>query len=311
MKFNKSMIFMAALAVGTLFTSCSEGEYWDEYSENGTKYSFQSASNDYSYTATEEIPALNVTIIRTNANAAETLPVTLTDEKGVFTAQASEVTFNAGESTANYVLTVGELVAGVTYTATVAFGGDYTSISGDSITKISVTRELEWETTSTRGYYLDGTVSTFFGVDPSIPMAIDIYKAVGADQYRFESPFAHVSTGNDGFGYFGYPYNAAGDCDEKCHWQRIIVASDGVTLVPTEVGMNWGYGMFTIGTIYGYMSTNLAKYPLGVYHQDKGYVEFPANSLYVTMADYGTGVAANPSYVFMNQDAFVKFATGQ
>ena len=41
---------------------------------------------------------------------------------------------------------------------------------------------------------MDGTVANFFGVDPSVPMAVEIEKTTTATstRFRFDSPFAKL-----------------------------------------------------------------------------------------------------------------------
>lgn len=59
-----------------------------------------------------------------------------------------------------------------------------------------------------------------------------------------------------------------------------------------------------------YMATypNINSYPLGVYNEKAGSITFPANSLYVSMADYQDGGAypcTNPSYLYLSAEAYL------
>lgn len=50
------------------------------------------------------------------------------------------------------------------------------------------------------------------------------------------------------------------------------------------------------------------SYPLGVYNEKAGSITFPANSLYVSMADYQDGGAypcTNPSYLYLSAEAYL------
>ena len=52
----------------------------------------------------------------------------------------------------------------------------------------------------------------------------------------------------------------------------------------------------------------LDSYPLGVYNEKAGSITFPANSLYVSMADYQDGGAypcTNPSYLYLSAEAYL------
>ena len=58
----------------------------------------------------------------------------------------------------------------------------------------------------------------------------------------------------------------------------------------------------------GNLSTNINSYPLGVYNEKAGSITFPANSLYVSMADYQDGGAypcTNPSYLYLSAEAYL------
>lgn len=86
------------------------------------------------------------------------------------------------------------------------------------------------------------------------------------------------------------------------------MTKEGASLKPVQYGMDWGYGMFSGGSVYGNLSTNINSYPLGVYNEKAGSITFPANSLYVSMADYQDGGAypcANPSYLYLSAEAYL------
>lgn len=145
MKFNKSMIFMAMLAVTSMFASCSEGQYWDEYTEEGATYSFNSASSSLSYKPSDTVPSeVTVTVVRKDAGAAETLPVTVETSSDVLSAPA-EVSFEAGKASAEYVISVGEIATGTTHTATISFDKELVSVSGNSSYTLTMKKDYTWE----------------------------------------------------------------------------------------------------------------------------------------------------------------------
>ncbi len=305
MKFNKSIIFASALAIASVFASCGKGDYWDGYNAEEDTYSFAATTSAFSFPASDEVTEISVPITRSNTAAEASIEVTLADADANLTLVNPVVEFAAGQATADCKIAVGEMEPGVVYGATLSFPAEVVSLTGKSEIAISVTKELVWSETPVRGYLVDGTIGQWYGVNPAIIYAIDIYKAEGVEQYRYESPFSHVATDHDGYGYVGYPYNADGDCDEKTYWHQFIIEEAGVTLVPTAVGMDWGSGVVSVGTIYGYMSSNSA-YPLGIYHEAEGYIEFPPMSLFINEANYGTGVCNKYStYIFMNVEALV------
>lgn len=145
MKFNKSMIFMAMLAITAMFASCSEGEYWDGYTEEGAKYSFNSSSSSYNYKpADTAVSEVTITVVRKEAGAAETLPLTVETSSDVLSAPA-EVTFEAGQASAAYTIAVGEIPTGTTHTATVSFDSELASVSGISSYTLTIKRDYTWE----------------------------------------------------------------------------------------------------------------------------------------------------------------------
>ena len=158
---------------------------------------------------------------------------------------------------------------------------------------------------------MDGTVSNFFGVDSSLPLAVEIEKTTTATstRFRFDSPFAKVATAQDEVGGFnGYPFNEEGDVVPGEYVFIIDVTKSGASLKPVQYGMDWGDGMFSGGSVYGNLSTNIASYPLGVYNEKAGSITFPANSLYVSMAGYQEGgkyPCSNPSYLYLSAEAYL------
>lgn len=200
---------------------------------------------------------------------------------------------------------------GITYNLQLALSGNDVSNYSSGYHEISVNFAiLKWESIGT-GYYLDGTVSNFFKVDPSVPMAVEIEKTTTATstRFRFDSPFAKVATAQDEVGGFnGYPFNEEADIVPGEYTFVIDVTKEGASLKPVQYGMDWGYGMFSGGSVYGNLSTNINSYPLGIYNEKAGSITFPANSLYVSMADYQDGGAypcTNLSYLYLSAEAYL------
>jgi hypothetical protein len=218
----------------------------------------------------------------------------------------STVDFAAGEATATITVTAPRAEAGVNYSLVLGIAEADRSIYGQGFREVAFDFSImKWESLGT-GYFLDGCISTFWGVDPTIPMAVEIEKTTTAagDRFRFESPFAHVSTGVDeaGLGYIGYPYNETGDCDEQAHMIVIDITPKGALWNTTEIGMNWGYGPITISPL-----------AYGVYDAGQGYIAFPAGSLGIEMTDYNPGdpsSTANDTYLFLSAEAFLNSMEG-
>lgn len=183
MKFNKSMIFMAMLAVTSMFASCSEGQYWDEYTEEGATYSFNSVSSSLSYKPADTVPSeVTVTVIRKDAGAAETLPVTV-EISGTALSAPAEVSFEAGKASAEYVISVGEIATGTTHTAKISFDKELVSVSGNSSYTLTMKKDYTWEAAG----------SCIMASDWAQTKAeVDIEKAkeyTGGHLYRLVSPY--------------------------------------------------------------------------------------------------------------------------
>lgn len=267
------------------------------------------------YTQTVEVEpgvtSFTLTLKRTVTDVAGTVDIkVLNNEENVFVCP-STASFAAGEETTTLTIETPSAVAGVLYNLKLAVSGDNTSKYASGYNEISANFSIiKWESIGT-GYYLDGTVSTFFGVDPTMPMAVKLERAETANsvRFRFDSPFARVATAMDEYGgYDGYPYNEEGDVVPGKYVFTIDITSQGAALSPVDLGMAWAYGMFSIGSVYGNLSTNIATYPLGVYNEKAKCITFPAKSLHIKMVDYKDGAASpcsNPSYLYLDGESYL------
>lgn len=92
-----------------------------------------------------------------------------------------------------------------------------------------------------------------------------------------------------------YPYNEEGDwaTDKSYDIEIMIPDNQHVYFLPQPTGMDWGYGMFSIGSLAGYYIGN----GTGVGEVDDSYfgtlvngvITFPVKGLVVSMADYNDG----------------------
>ncbi|MDR0834798.1 MAG: hypothetical protein LBN93_11580 [Candidatus Symbiothrix sp.] len=155
--------------------------------------------------------------------------------------------------------------------------------------------------------YVDGTFKTFYNVTP-LPMYVQTETATvnGNVRYRFKNAY-RVATAVSGGIYDGFPYNDPGDFDESKTYNTVIEVdkANKVSMLPGEIGVNWGNGMFSIGSIYPTVSTSVASYPLGTLVGDV--ITFPASSLYISMALYNNGgkyICSTPTYIFRTKAAY-------
>ena len=111
-----SLAIVAALSLG----SCTEGQYWNDPESKGQAVAFAKPAVDISVPADGKAPATyEVTLSRTSSEKALTIPVKFATEQPDVLSAPDEVTFEAGKSTATYVIKIGSLMPGLQYSATV------------------------------------------------------------------------------------------------------------------------------------------------------------------------------------------------
>lgn len=250
----------------------------------------------------------DLTLTRTNTESAQTVGIAVvSDEAGIFEVPSS-AQFAAGENTATIHVTAPRAEEGGQYSLTVGIVEEQQSIYSIGAQTYTVNMVVQkWEKLGT-GYWVDGIISTYFGVNPNFAYAVQVEKMVegnGAIHFRFVAPYSHAATGKDDLGaYIGYPYNA-GAGDEEDHVFLIDITSNGAFLHATSMGINWGYGEMFTGSVYGNVSNNLGAYPLGVYNEEDGYIYFPINSLFLEDEDGPVPAKKNPSFLFLSAEAFI------
>lgn len=292
MKLYKSLFLTAVAALA--FTSCSDKGYWEAAdTQSVPTYSFAQSSNTYSLSATDALPQVVVEVYRNNEEGNVTVPISVTlSDKNVMSAD-SVVSFEAGKSTADFVITIDEskIQIGKTYTANLAFVVDSInffdenlSISGNSSFKLTFSKAYSWTAAGTV-LYTEDMVGTFFGVE-NLTYEVAIEQAVeNPAVIRLVDPYGAA-----------YPYNAPGDYDTKSKHYMVVNFEDpeGVYFERHYSGMNWGYGEFIFHSLAGYYIEN--GYSVEAV-KGEGYcgtlvnnvITFPAETLLIGMADYNGG----------------------
>ncbi|MDL2299762.1 hypothetical protein LJC21_03550 [Bacteroides sp. OttesenSCG-928-E20] len=257
-----------------------------------------------------EVKSFDIAIKRVDKSAAGTVNLSVVENEGNVFVLPATASFAAGEETTSITVTYPTAKEGIKYALVLAVEGDNVSPYTNGYREVQYDLSiLKWESIGT-GYMLDGLVVRIFGVDPTIPLAVEIEKTTTAsgDRYRFDSPFASVATGKDeNGGYIGYPYNEPADVVPGIYKFVIDVTKDGLSLQPVSMGMDWGYGMFSCGSVYGYLSTNLGTYPLGTLKNNV--MTFPVSSLYVSMTDFNDGgkyPCTTPTYIYLTAEAYLE-----
>lgn len=297
MKIKKLYLSLAAMAM--MFASCGNEdlELGDSTTTpvdaNCPTVEF-AASNATTYEVDPSDPSFTLTVVRKATNAA-TYNIKEVDNQDASFDVPSTVEFAADETSKDIKITMKESAAqGVPLSLSLTFEdadiNPYTT--GSKVLYLSTTI-IKWESIGT-GYWIGNIVNKFFEVE-SLPLAVEIEMATTATatKFRFDSPYSRASEEVDenGLGYLGYPYNEEAYLNgvvDKC---IITCTKDGASMAPFNMGMNWGYGDFSMGSIYGNLSDNIASYPLGVYTQTEtgGKITFAPSSLYISMSEFNAG----------------------
>ncbi len=295
MKIKK--IFLSMAAATMLFAACGNDKI-ESGNSNTTPVDAScpavefSQSNSTSFEVDPADPTFSLTIERKATDAAS-YNINVIQGADKFNVPAT-VDFAANETEKELTISVKDGVQeGVANTLELklddAVVNPYTQGIKDLFVNVTV---IKWEAAGT-GYWVGNIVNRIFSVE-SMPMYVEYEKATTstAVKYRFQSPYGAVVSARDEMGaYDAYPYNEAGDVTGNGGKFVITVTENGASLAPVLMGMNWGYGEFEVGQIYGYLSQNIGSYPLGTYTASKtgGVITWPASSLYVSMSEYNDG----------------------
>lgn len=315
MKLNRLFIALASLVTLSL-VACEE--YEDNYKKadnvpagcsglrfaNVDKSSFEfDPSGDLSFP---------VTIMRDATDAAEySVNVVKNDSEGFIV--PAKVSFASGEKVKDIVVTMSsnapqgkdlQLTLSVDDSEINPYKTEYGVYTASAMI-------VKWDNIG-YGYLVDGTIGSLWGVDTSLAYRIELQKAViSADEtrYRFSSPWATMNPEEEVDelgGFIGYVYNEDGYFDADGEY-LIVMSVDGkgnVTMNSSETGMDWGYGMHTIGTVCPNLSSNTESYPLGTFKDDV--ITFGAKSLFLSAPnpDLGTQVCSVATTIYLSSAAF-------
>lgn len=297
MKIFKSFLIMAMVAVAGLFASCSEDGCWDAYDTTSEKtYSFEQAESNYSLTPSDTIRQIAVKVFRSNAKGNDTIPVAVTVNSDLLACNVTDaVVFENGKDFAEILIDIDydNLVIGNKYTASFAFVVDSVnffehnySISGNNTANVNLQIQYTWRSIGNVLYTDDVVNSPGFGLPQIVTYEVEAEQAVqNPNIIRLKNAYGAI-----------YPYNEPGDFDTKKDYYIVFNCSDpeGVYIDGwCEMGMDWGYGMFSV-TSYGYyMMANGYSFEavkaaglMGTLDEDLC-ITFPVKGLVMQMADWG------------------------
>ena len=293
MKLNKYLLGLAVVVMGT-FSACNtdvEGEY---YRSDFNNVSFDVASASVSVANDVSSATVPVRIIRANTANAYTAHYTASaSADGIFTDDKNgTVEFAPGQEAAIINVSANNLEKEVGYTYTMTLS-DADIATADTITNtqkkkitVSVLREGDWNSIG-KCLYRDNVIAGFFtAAVTEYPVEV-LESAFNPGLYRLKNPYGEI-----------YPYNEDGDWDASKNYYVEIDATDPnfVWVKPSELGVDWGYGMMSISSMVAYYMENgytldelKSTQPQFFGSVVNGVLTMPAKSILFSMADYNDG----------------------
>lgn len=317
MKINK-LIKAFSLLLVVAFAACADFEDTIVDSPQrpaGNQGVFFPASNA-SLFELEPAAATQITlkIAREVSSGAVSVPLNVvTNDDNVFNVPQS-VSFADGEKEVEFTVNFPNAAEGIAYELKLSVeGDDLVNPYGENLPVLTTTvSRIKWSPVPRPLVYIDGTFATLFGVQ-FYPMYVeaDSVKLDNSTRYRLKNAYrVPTSDDPDEDGIFdGYPYNETGDFDDSRDWFTTLeIYNNGeVYVAASNIGVDWSYGMISIGNVVGNTAqTDKSQYPWGKLQGDV--ITFPSNSLYFSMAGYNDGgkyPASNPTTVYLTKEAFI------
>ncbi len=333
MKFRNLYLFIGLIG-SLLMVSCSEYEdsvtAGEAVSEDNNGIYFPSTTSAFELEPSE---ATEITLAVARLDSVGALDVAITvevNDSNVFEVPAT-VNIPDGETMAEFTVTFPDADEGVSYNLKLTLEDEENINQYNAelpILETMVTR-IQWVEMADSMIYVDGAFNGLYSTGQS-PQYVSAEKAQlgSAVRYRFKNVYMYDANGAydgdnwvavpdaDGI-YRGFPSTWPGEFDEANDYYTVIEidnaagTSGSVSMYPHEVGVSWSYGMFSIGSVYGNLSTNLSSYPLGTISE--GIITFPEKSLYVSMADYNDGGAYPsdvPTIIYLSKDIYLAAMSG-
>lgn len=257
---------------------------------------------------------ITLKIAREVSTGSVQVPINVVVNDGDVFNVPQSVTFAEGVTEVEFTVTFPNAAEGIAYDLKLTLEGeDLVNPYGAPLTYLTTTvSRIKWSPVERPLVYIDGTFATLFGVQ-ILPMYVEA-DSVELDEsirYRIKNAYkVPTSDDPDEDGVFdGYPYNAPGDFDDSQDWLTTIEIYDNgeVFMSSNEIGVDWGYGMISIGNLYGNSSVeSKEEYPWGKFEGDA--IIFPANSLFFSMANYNSGgkyAASNPTTIYLSKEAYI------
>jgi len=311
-------IYLLGFIIGLIsLTSCQKDEL-DKPTPSplppaGTQGVFFPVANKSAFELMPVDPTeFELTIARSVSSGAVEVPINVeVNDDDVFVVPSS-VSFAEGETEKSFKVTFPTAEEGITYNLKLNVEGDnYINpyVAGLPYLSTNATR-VKWETVEKPMVYVDGTFSAAWGIS-HLPMYVNAEKAVlgSVTRYRFKNVYK-VPTGDpdeDGI-YDGYPFNDEGDFIEGEYYTIIEIGGDKgkpneVFMPAHDIGVNWGYGMTSIGSYFSNVSQDEVKYPLGTLKDS--IITFHSNSLFYGDDDGKLAAENLETYIYLSKEVYI------
>lgn len=192
MKFNIKHTFIAAVALISL-ASCSEGQYWTEPADKGQVIAFVKPAETITLAATDNMDSFTVKVNRSQTAGDLDVPVTFTTKATEVLSGPASVSFKNGENVADYTISIGQLIPGDSYSATIEVAVPEGTITHPDARNLkytfTISKTLSWSSLG-MGSFLDAWVMD----NAEAPYSVEIMKADGLDRYRVMNPYKEYFT---------------------------------------------------------------------------------------------------------------------
>lgn len=298
MKIIKNIYILGFLFALIGFSACEENpmEYIPAEIDGKAQVYFPK-TNATTVNVAKADASIDIPISRVGTEDALTVSLIVTGDDAEFNVPTS-VSFGQGETQTTIKVTFdGEKLEYDKFSDfKIVIEDDYSSPYGNSIYSFKIGAPAPW-TSLGKATFVEDFMTTFYGVDND-PYEVEIQENdLKPGLFRLVNPFGKA-----------YQYNEPGDWDDSRDWYLEIDASDpeGVFINLQEVGMDWGKGMISMGSIawlrmsQGKTLEQVKADGLTGAFKD-GIITFPVGQLLISMANNNDGgrYGANNNGAFM------------
>ncbi len=277
----KKYILPLVAFLGLAMVSCSDdNDFTPGPQSQGFYFPKESVSQFY---FDEDASQFAFTVMRTNAEKAQTVTLQVVDESGLFNIP-TDVNFAAGETSTDVVVTFDiSKLSYIDYDITVSIPKNEAYLYG--LTEYEFIAGIDpayrWEDMGTC-MYTDDLICGLFMNAPSMEYEVPIQRHMSTSGlYRLVNPYGEY-----------FPYNEPGDYDDEDHYMVIHAEyPSAVWGEPFYTGCDWGFGeMYLVSNAWRYLDAgnSLAAVANAGFCGKlvNGVITFPAEQWRITLPNY-------------------------